>query len=106
MSVKIASAPHSGLLVVRQRGAEPPPHSSEKRIFVPSLLNVAECQNEKFESAAAPRRFGCAGSRMSSNTPYPPQAPPARPIAGYTVMSWHCCGPIGGPFPLPPPRPP
>ena len=27
-----------------QRGWPPPPHSSEKSTFVPSLLNVAECQ--------------------------------------------------------------
>ena len=38
----------------------PPPHSSEKRIFVPSLLNVAECQNDILESAARSMRFGCA----------------------------------------------
>jgi hypothetical protein len=67
--VKIASAPHSGLSVDRQRGCEPPPHSSEKRIFVPSLLNVAECQKEKFESATAPMRLGCATSWMSSSSP-------------------------------------
>ena len=28
---------------------------------MPSLLNVAECQNEKFESATAPMRDGFAG---------------------------------------------
>jgi hypothetical protein len=68
-SVKIAFAPHSGLSVTRQRGCDPPPHSSVNRIFVPSLLNVAECQNEKFESAAAPMRRGLAGSVMSSSRP-------------------------------------
>jgi hypothetical protein len=31
---------------VRHRGRPPPPHSSVKMIFVPSLLNVAECQYE------------------------------------------------------------
>jgi hypothetical protein len=67
--VKIASAPHSRLSVTRQRGCKPPPHSSVNRIFVPSLLNVAECQNEKFESATAPIRFGLATSRMSSKSP-------------------------------------
>ena len=56
--VKRALAPHSYLSVTRQRGAEPPPHSSVKRIFEPSLLKVAECQNEKFESATAPIRTG------------------------------------------------
>src|SRR5213596_3042633 len=50
-SVKIASAPHSGLSVSRQRGCNPPPHSSVNRILVPSLLNVAECQNEKLAPA-------------------------------------------------------
>src|SRR5262252_2787766 len=42
VTVKIASAPHSILSVDRQRGAEPPPHSSVKSTFDPSLLNVAE----------------------------------------------------------------
>src|SRR2546430_13089629 len=90
--VKIASAPHSRRSVERHFGWPPPPHSSEKRIFVPSLLNVAECQYEKFESATAAMRTGCAGSVMSSRNPYPSHAPPARPIAGYTVISWHCVG--------------
>ena len=31
----------------RQRGAEPPPHSSLNSTFVPSLLNVAECQKDE-----------------------------------------------------------
>jgi hypothetical protein len=86
-SVKIASAPHSILSVDRQRGCEPPPHSSEKRIFVPSLLKVAECQKEKLESATAAMRTGLATSRMSSSRPMPAQAPPASPISEYTVMS-------------------
>src|SRR5436189_778145 len=92
-TVKIASAPHSGLSVTRHLGARPPPHSSVNSSLVPSLLNVAECQNAKFESAAAARRLGLAGSRMSRSRPYPAHAPPARPMAGYTVMSWHCTGP-------------
>ena len=49
--MKIASAPHSFGSVARHFGWPPPPHSSEKSTFVPSLLNVAECQYEKFESA-------------------------------------------------------
>src|SRR5215210_1238269 len=88
--VKIASAPHSFGSVARHLGAPPPPHSSENRILVPSLLNVAECQYAKFESATASRRVGFAGSLMSSSKPCPSQAPPASPSAGYTVMSWHC----------------
>ena len=40
-------------------------------------------------------RFGWIGSLMSSSRPYPAHAPPARPIAGYSVMSWHCVGPVG-----------
>ena len=61
--MKSALAPHSYLSVSRQRGAEPPPHSSVKSTFLPSLLNVAECQNDKFESAAASMRIGFATSR-------------------------------------------
>jgi hypothetical protein len=67
--VKIAFAPHSGLSVARQRGARPPPHSSVNRIFVPSLLNVAECQKAKFESAAWSMRTGFVTSLMSSRSP-------------------------------------
>src|SRR5206468_12344160 len=81
-TVKIASAPHSGLSVARHLGARPPPHSSVNSSLVPSLLNVAECQNAKFESATAARRRGWAGSRMSSSKPYPAHAPPATPSAG------------------------
>src|SRR6185436_4379298 len=101
--VKIASAPHSLLSVSRQRGADPPPHSSLNSTLVPSLLNVAECQNDMLASAAKSSRTGCAASRMSSSSPSPAHAPPARPISGYTVMSWHWFGPVGGP---PRPRPP
>src|SRR4029078_1009443 len=103
--LKSASAPHSRRSVARHLGCPPPPHSSEKRILVPSLLNVAECQYEKFESATAPSRTGCAGSLMSISSPYPSHAPPALPIPGYRVMSWQlvtpgCCEPgaSGGPY--------
>ena len=40
-----------------------------KITFEPSLLNVAECQKEKFESATAPMRVGLVTSRMSSSSP-------------------------------------
>ena len=52
------------------------------RIVEPELLNVAECQYEKFESATAAIRTGFAGFVMSSRSPYPSQAPPASPISG------------------------
>src|SRR5579883_3031784 len=87
---KIASAPQSCGSVARHFGWPPPPHSSEKRSFVPALLKVAECQYEKFESDTASSRTGCVGLLMSSSMPYPSHAPPASPTAGYTVMSWHC----------------
>ena len=41
---KMAFAPQVGGSVARQRGAEPPPHSSVNNTVDPSLLNVAECQ--------------------------------------------------------------
>src|SRR5690606_10558377 len=88
--VKIASAPHSIGSDARHLAPPPPPHSSLNRILVPSLLNVAECQYEKFESATASRRTGASGLLMSSSRPWPSHAPPARPSDGYTVMSWHC----------------
>ena len=50
-------------IVARQRGADPPPHSSVNRILLPSLLKVAECQNDMLGSAAASMRTGCAASR-------------------------------------------
>jgi hypothetical protein len=75
--------------VARQRGAIPPPHSSVKITFFPSLLNVAECQYAKFGSLTAAIRFGFAGSRMSNRIPLPEHAPAANPIAEYAVMSWH-----------------
>src|SRR5262245_45116606 len=95
----MASAPHSLGSLARHLALPPPPHSSENSSLVPSLLNVAECQYEKLESAAASTRLGLAGSRMSSSSPIPSQAPPAMPSAGYTVMSWHWLGPLGGPSP-------
>ena len=52
-----------------RRAARPPPHSSVKRTMLPSLLNVAECQNDMLESAAAVIRRGLATSRMSSRRP-------------------------------------
>src|SRR6186997_304237 len=109
--VKRASDPHSYLSVERQRGWLPPPHSSLNSILVPSLLNVAECQNDMLGSATSAMRTGFTGSLMSSSKPRPPHAPPARPISEYTVMSWHWFGPRGvggGPFGVgrPPPRPP
>jgi hypothetical protein len=67
--VKIAFAPHCFGSLARHFGAPPPPHSSVNSTLVPSLLNVAECQYEKFESAAAATRVGLAGSRMSSSRP-------------------------------------
>jgi hypothetical protein len=67
--VKSASAPHSGLSVERHRGDDPPPHSSVNNTFVPSLLNVAECQKAMFASAAASIRIGWATSRISSSRP-------------------------------------
>jgi hypothetical protein len=86
---KMALAPHSIGSVARQRGRVPPPHSSVKTIFVPSLLNVAECQYAKLLSTTASSRFGFTGSLMSSRMPLPEHAPAASPTSGYTVMSWH-----------------
>jgi hypothetical protein len=60
-----------------------------KTTFVPSLLNVAECQYAKFASVTLAIRFGLTGSEMSSRIPSPWQAPAARPSSGYEVMSWH-----------------
>ena len=79
---KMASAPHFGWSVARQRADVPPPHSSVKMTFVPSLLSVAECQYEKFGSDTASRRTGFTGSEMSSRMPLPWQAPAARPSSG------------------------
>src|SRR5688572_19233249 len=86
---KIAFAPQAGRSVDRHRGRVPPPHSSVKITFVPSLLNVAECQNAKFLSDTSWMRTGFIGSEMSRRIPLPEQAPAARPTSGKTVMSWH-----------------
>ena len=59
--VKRALAPHSYLSVTRQRGAEPPPHSSVKRIFEPSLLKVAECVSDITRTVV----FGKATTRQT-----------------------------------------
>jgi len=85
--VKSASAPHSFSCRGAQRGGHRRAHSSVKSIFLPSLLKVAECQNDMLASATASRRTGCAGSWMSSSRPRPAHAPAASPISGYTVMS-------------------
>src|SRR5690242_4174457 len=95
----MASAPQSIGSVARHLGCVPPPHSSVNNNFEASLLNVAECQKEKLESATACKRTGCVGSLMSSSNPYPEHAPAAYPAAGYTVMSWHCDGPLRAPAP-------
>ena len=58
-----------------------------KMIFVPSLLNVAECQYAKFLSTTWSSRTGFTGSEISSRMPFPAHAPAANPIAGNTVMS-------------------
>src|ERR1051326_7479731 len=98
----MASAPHCFGSVARHFGAPPPPHSSLNSTFVASLLNVAECQYEKFESATASRRMGFVGSLMSIRNPKPSHAPPAYPMCGYIVMSWHCMVSWRGSPPLPP----
>ena len=79
---KIASAPQLSGSLARQRGRVPPPHSSVKITFVPSLLNVAECQYAKFLSLTASSRTGWTGSRMSIRIPLPAHAPAASPISG------------------------
>ena len=73
----IASAPQSNGSHALQRALPPPPHSSVKITFVPSLLNVAECQylsvQEMVETAWASAstfrgsdmRGGANGSRIS-----------------------------------------
>ena len=45
--------------------------------LVPSLLNVAECQNAKFVSRTVSMTFGSSGSEMSMMTPSPMHAPAA-----------------------------
>jgi hypothetical protein len=76
-----------------QLGEVPPPHSSVKTIFLPSLLNTAVCHSEKFVSAAAAMRFGFSGFEMSTSRPWLAQAPASSPISGYAVTSWQLRGP-------------
>ena len=85
----MAFAPQVAGSLARQRGDDPPPHSSVKMTTSPSLLNVAECQYAKFGSETSATRVGFTGSEMSSRIPFPEHAPPASPIPGYAVMSWH-----------------
>ena len=94
--------------VRRQRGCDPPPHSSSKISLEPSLFQRAECQNEKFGSEMAATRFGLAGLRMSSRMPTRVQAPAARPISGNAEMSWQPltgCAAAPSPCRLPTARP-
>src|SRR5271170_1945453 len=89
------SAPHVIGSCARQRGCEPPPHSSSKITLSPALLNIAECQKEKLGSDTAVMRLGCTGSRMSSRMPTRVQAPAARPRSGYAVISWQPLTSVG-----------
>jgi hypothetical protein len=51
--------------------------------LVPSLLNVAECQNAKFTlSCTVVMMRGFSRSEMSNSTPSPMQAPAARSFDG------------------------
>ena len=68
-------------------GLPPPPHSSVKTTFVPSLLNVAECQYAKPVSETTSNLFGLYGSEISNNIPLPEQAPAAKFAEGNTVIS-------------------
>ena len=81
--VKMESAPQVMGSSARQRGCEPPPHSSSKITLSPALLNIAECQKEKFGSETAVMRLGRTGSRdveQDANAEY--TAPAARPKSG------------------------
>src|SRR5678815_337308 len=64
-----ALPPHMGGCVDWHIGCVPPPHSSENSSLVPSLLNVAECQNANAGSATSSNRFGFVTLRVSSNRP-------------------------------------
>jgi hypothetical protein len=55
--------------VLLQRGALPPPHSSENSSFFASLLKVAECQKDMFESLTTKMRRGFFTSLMSNSRP-------------------------------------
>jgi hypothetical protein len=82
-------APRVGPTRSLQVAAPPPPSSSVKTTLVPSLLNVAECQNAKFSvSRTVVMTLGLVRSLMSNSAPSPMQAPAARSSAGYAVMSW------------------
>ena len=56
--VRIVLPPISIIDVFWHIGPVPPPHSSVNTTFLPSLLNTAVCQSEKFVSARASRRTG------------------------------------------------
>src|SRR5688572_9589243 len=75
-------------MVGLQVGPVSPPNSSVKTTESAALLNVAECQNAKFRSVTESITVGLVRSLMSNSTPWPMQAPAARPLAGYAVMSW------------------
>src|SRR6188474_2493947 len=83
-----ASPPHIGGWIDWHIGCVPPPHSSEKRSLVPSLLKVAECQNANAGSATSSNRFGFVTLRVSSNKPLPEHAPPSSEWNGKLVTSW------------------
>ena len=85
----IASAPQSNGSHARHLARPPPPHSSVKITFVPSLLKVAECQYAKPTSVTTSSLSGLYGSEISNKIPFPEQAPAARLADGNTVMSWH-----------------
>src|SRR5580658_760993 len=89
------SAPHVIGSWARQRGCEPPPHSSSKITLSPALLNIAECKKEKLGSETAVMRLGCTGSRMSRRMPTLEQAPAAKPSSGYAVISWQPLTSVG-----------
>src|SRR6185369_16709417 len=83
-----ASPPHMVGWIDWHIGDVPPPHSSEKSSLVPSLLNVAECQNENAGSATSSSRLGFITFFVSSSSPLPEHAPPSSPKNGKLVTSW------------------
>jgi len=53
------------------------------------LLKVAECRKVKFSvSRTTPMIFGFSGAEMPNSAPSPMQAPAARSLPGWAVMSW------------------
>ena len=77
------SAPRFGPTAALQVAAPPPPSSSVKTTLVASWLNVAECQNAKFDvSRTRSITLGFTGSEMSMMMPSPMQAPAARSLLG------------------------